>query len=999
MSGAIAAIVGTLFAGGLALSKNGQRKQPRAEQEPRMQIHGEEKPSNKHIYHSERYYDTWTDEFNRATKAHLKAQDPINENVVPLYYNVLGSKSELSPDLQSYIEKRGSRLKSFNERQQKKTMINEGGNEQNIDESPMFASFANVDKEFLKRNNIDSQFQGEQGMNGGDIKERFQSNLAAPSQFEEEMIEKFTVKDRKAPDAGGAGAGQTTKMEHFANFTVSGPRNSNNPNFHNNMVPFFGSNVKQNTDPEANQHLLERFTGQTNDVTELRAKPKREIPSLFDRTPGQTYIYGAPSDNVYKKDRYVTSNFKQDITPFEQIRVGPGISPGEYDWKGRDGFHPKYRPTFRNVDELRVNPKNVYEGRILPGQEQVQNRGVIGQVFKRRPDTFYMNDQRRWFTTTGAFTAQQVRENFKAYKQNREDTNVYYQGSASALPDNLGPYTGVYLEGTSGGGCGDENDSQEKDGIACGLSAQVKHTDRQQLRSTPYRNVGTSENVKSKKYLYDKAKPTTKQTTLVQGYKGQAHSEGNLKSQKYLYDKAKPTTKQTTLVQGYQGQAHNEGNLKSQKYLYDKAKATTKQTTLIQGYQGQMHSEGNLKNQKYYYDKARPTTKQTTLVQGYQGQMHSEGNIKNQKYFYDKARPTTKQTTLLQGYQGQMHSEGNLKNKKYLYDKARPTTKQTTLVEGYQGPVHNEGNLKQRKYLYDKARPTTKQTTLLQGYQGQVHSEGNLKQQKYLYDKARPTTKQTTLVQGYQGQAHNEGNLKQQKHFYDKAKTTTRQTTYVQNYQGVAGKSENMKNIKHPYDKAKTTTKQTTLVTNYQGVAGTGENAKATKYPYDKARTTTRQTTYVKNYQGIAGNGENTKPISYDSAMNATVNEDKEVLAVQGQRTYGPNKSTNITIGACDVNVQLKQKTGYDKTKYGLIGDKQYTATPGLANNFSNAMSQNQRSAPGIRQPEQYLVDGFNRNPYTQSLHSAPTRTTPYRRGEEPFVENNSEACNEVTWK
>ena len=51
-----------------------------------------------------------------------------------------------------------------------------------------------------------------------------------------------------------------------------------------------------------------------------------------------------------------------------------------------------WRPPFRNVDELRVNPKNTYEGRLNPGEEIVKNRGVEGQVFKQRPDSFWIND-------------------------------------------------------------------------------------------------------------------------------------------------------------------------------------------------------------------------------------------------------------------------------------------------------------------------------------------------------------------------------------------------------------------------------------------------------------------------------------------------------------------------------------------------------------------------------------------------------------------------------
>jgi hypothetical protein len=555
---------------------------------------------------------------------------------------------------------------------------------------------------------------------------------------------------------------------------------------------------------------------------------------------------------VYQRDRYQTSTLKTNVTPTEQIRVGPGISE-TYDWKPRDGFHTWYRPDFRNVDELRVNPKNTYGGRLLPGQERVQNRGLIGQTYKRRPDTFWINDPRRWFKTTGSYTAPQVRENFVAYKQNREDTNVEYTGIAGN-PDQAGPYTGVYLEGSEvtkrNGGC-----SPMAPDTA--LLSQVRHTDRNQLPGTgQYTHVHSGQIVKQQKYLDDKARPTIKEGTHVMGYQGQVGAaEGNRKNQKYLDDRARPTIKETTHVMGYQGQVGA--------------------------------TEGNRKNQKYLDDNARPTIKETTHVLGYQGQVGAaEGNRKNQKYLDDNARPTIKETTHVLGYQGQVGAaEGNRKNQKYLDDNARPTIKETTHVIGYQGQAGApEGNRKNQKYLYDKARPTVKETTHVMGYQGQAGAEGIRKNQKYLYDKARPTTKETT---------------------------------------------------------------------------------------------------HIINYMGQGGTSDTTNPTSYEAMYNATTNNNQESLLES--RTFGPNKSTNVTVGSCDINMQIKQRTGYDITKYGPNENRLYTAIPSIGDNFQNTTSQNQRDQPGIRQPEDYVVTQFERNPYSQSLNSAPRITSPFQRGEIPF--------------
>jgi hypothetical protein len=770
---------------------------------------------------------------------------PKNLIYLPRFYNEMQTNQEMSPEMQNYIEKRGSRVRQENESEGRETFINEGGKEQSIDTSPMFNPLGKVgtSKSFLTESE------------------------------NKQVIEQFSIGNRK--NNGGI-----SKQEHFGNMSIAGPLNSNNPNTHSNLTPFFGSHIYQNTDPMANQSLMERFTGQTNSSTELRSQPKREIPSLYDRTPGQTYIYGTPADNSHLRDRFQSSTLKTNITPTPQVRVGPGTT-GSYDAAPADeGFHPYYRPAQRTVDDLRVNPKNQYGGRLLPGQEQVQNRGVIGETFKRRPDTFYLNDPRRWFKTTGAFTAPQINENFNMKKQNREDSNVNYTGIAGQSEITAQRPTS-YLEG-SPASLGPECNPMSP---VPSLNSQVQHTNRHQLPSTgPYRNL---------------------------------HGD-SARVQKYQYDEAKPTTRQTTHVEGYMGQVGNEGIQRNQKYQYDEAKPTTRQTTHVEGYMGQVGNEGIQRNQKYQYDEAKPTTRQTTHVEGYMGQVGNEGIQRNQKYQYDEAKPTTRQTTHIEGYMGQVGNEGIQRNQKYQYDQAKPTTRQTTHIEGYMGQVGNEGIQRNQKYQYDEAKPTTRQTTHVEGYMGQVGNEGIQRNQKYQYDDAKPTTRETTHVM------------------------------------------------------------------DYNGIAGTEGIQRVQKYQYDDARPTTKETTHIIDYNGIAGNRENTQSKSYESMYNATNKNTQEVLLAS--RSFGPNKASNIAVGACDVNMQIRQRTNYDITKWGPNEDKLYTAIPNVGDNFFNTTSQNQRDQPGIRQPENYVVSQHNRNPYSQSLESAPRQTSSWVRGEIPFI-------------
>ena len=137
MSTITMAIIGSLIGSGYLLNKQG--KETRQEEQVRTRVDPEEVPTDRNIYHSERYYDAWDKEFEFATRNHLKAQDTVNENVVPLYYNEMSSRQEMSPQLKSYVEKRGQRMKEWLSDKKRKSFINEGGsNEMGIDESPMF---------------------------------------------------------------------------------------------------------------------------------------------------------------------------------------------------------------------------------------------------------------------------------------------------------------------------------------------------------------------------------------------------------------------------------------------------------------------------------------------------------------------------------------------------------------------------------------------------------------------------------------------------------------------------------------------------------------------------------------------------------------------------------------------------------------------------------------------------------------------------------------------
>jgi hypothetical protein len=151
---------------------------------------------------------------------------------------------------------------------------------------------------------------------------------------------------------------------------------------HNNMVPFFGSIMKQNTVENMNNvGLLDRFTG-LKDVY----KKKEELINVGDIKPQN--IYGnSVFSSIVDKDRFVASSFRQNEKPFLEKRVF-AVKSG--------AFENNIRPEFKTIDELSVNTKQSYNQRIVEGQLGSM-RGVQAEVPKNKNETFYKSNAERGF--------------------------------------------------------------------------------------------------------------------------------------------------------------------------------------------------------------------------------------------------------------------------------------------------------------------------------------------------------------------------------------------------------------------------------------------------------------------------------------------------------------------------------------------------------------------------------------------------------------------------
>jgi hypothetical protein len=211
--------------------------------------------------------------------------------------------------------------------------------------------------------------------------------------------------------------------------TLAGEQVTREDFTHNNMQPFFKGSVRQNTDPEANSSRLERLTGRSDLM-----QRKQEVQCFFEPTTGFANICGMPNNNDYYAEHIQAPRARNNDFPIEQVRVGPGLGQG-FTASGAGGFQQSatldyVRP--KNVDELRVanKPKLSYEIPVQGPAKGIAQRGMLGEVEKNRPDTYYEQSSDMWLRTTGANTKETGRPVVDLKPTSRVEGHVPYQGVA-----------------------------------------------------------------------------------------------------------------------------------------------------------------------------------------------------------------------------------------------------------------------------------------------------------------------------------------------------------------------------------------------------------------------------------------------------------------------------------------------------------------------------------------------------------------------------------------
>jgi hypothetical protein len=216
--------------------------------------------------------------------------------------------------------------------------------------------------------------------------------------------------------------------------SITGEQVDENYFRHNNMVPFFGGNIRTRTvDAKSSESILDNYTGAGSQI-----QSKQERAPLFSPSENQQWANGAPNTTDFMRTRVNPSMRMANVKPFEEERVAPGLGLG-FTTSGSGGFNSGLmeRDAWqeKTVDELRVltNPKS--SGNMIldyagPASSHIKRTAGQGIQEKNRVDTTFEFTSDRYLTTTGIEKGPTLRSVQVERDLARPETTASYAGVA-----------------------------------------------------------------------------------------------------------------------------------------------------------------------------------------------------------------------------------------------------------------------------------------------------------------------------------------------------------------------------------------------------------------------------------------------------------------------------------------------------------------------------------------------------------------------------------------
>ena len=659
---------------------------------------------------------------------------------------------------------------------------------------------------------------------------------------------------------------QLQDEEEYMTSSLTGEKLTVSSFKHNNMQPFFGSNIKQSLSPEASSAKLEHFTGQIKNF-----RNKDVVENMFEPQHNVHNVNGKKIHDSGMFDRFIASNYRTNEHPIQKINVGPGLNQG-YSAKPCGGLNQSNKRDHimpKNVDQLRVlsNPKLQYKGRVIAGQKEIQ-RGLVSKPNKNRPDTYYRNCQDRYFTSV-VNPKNKVREKVRAKRTNRQCSKSYTGTAGPTInkrPEKKGLYrksrrncyinSGIRNLAVEGSwNPNEDNENYGKNSMDLPLNERDTTT-----KETPKLNLTTT--IKSIIAPIQDLFKTTRKENFIGNPRPNGNFGAQIPNKITVHDPgdvARTTIKETNIHDTRSGQMSGPNKLT----VYDPndiARTTIKETNIHDIRSGNMTGPNKIKVHDSN-DIARTTIKETNIHDTRSGNMTGPNKIKVHDT-NDITRTTIKETNIHDNRTGNIGNEAK-KGKIYNQDEVKKTVRET--IDEVDKTINLSGN--NRHIVYDPndvPQTTVKDTNIHHVRTGNVGISSIDKGDGYLTKgvQAPNTNKQFTSDNEYTGQPD-----------------------------GDVGK-------------------------------GGGEGYLVTEYD---AKTTHKQFTSDNEYTGIADSKDD-KPMSYEDAYNAALNFNKEKIAV-GRKPTDCNVKLNV--GEADINVDIRKLESDIINIREMNVNKIYSSVPG----------------------------------------------------------------------
>lgn len=441
---------------------------------------------------------------------------------------------------------------------------------------------------------------------------------------------------------------------------------------HNNMVPFFRGEVKQNTYDGANRQILDDYTGAGS-----YQYAKREQTPFFEPTKMPTgNPFGLEATTDFMESRVNDPRNRANEAPVEPIRVGPGLNQG-FTHIPTGGFQQQAGEEYLlermpRTDDLRTanNPKLTYEKPVVPGAHFITASGTadtVGEVRKYNPDRYFINENgERNFVTTGANIKNTARATQVLKDTTRVETTTEYAGPAAQTEGNAtytvpsakaplvkqhGPWG--YRNADASGYFNKNTDAEQNDYGKKGVEIR------------PNERFYTGERVQATNLapdaretalpIQDFVKPTRAEETIgnIRGAGNFTAMGGGMPAKLTVHDPndvARTTIKETTLDGDWLGQSAPV-SAQPKMTVYDPndvARTTIKETTLDGDWMGQA-APADAQPRLTVYDPddvARTTIKETTVDNDWIGQAAPDQAQKLTVYDPDDVARVTGRNTL-----------------------------------------------------------------------------------------------------------------------------------------------------------------------------------------------------------------------------------------------------------------------------------------------------------------------------------------------------------------